>query len=335
MKKFIFLFIGMIICMIFIPIITIEQGFNFENVKNFIFNEKKEHEVMSTCESSNNEFKVLDKATNEVFSIPEDKFIFSTVATEVPASFRDEAIKAQMVAAYTYFKNLQAKQKMHPSDELKGADFSVDSSKCKYFATDEKIHEKWGNNFDFYNDKFQRLLNEVFGQTLKYNGEYIEAMYHAISSGQTESVEDVFGGNNPYLKPVPSPGDTLANGYLTEKTLSIAEITEILKAKFPDEALDTNAVKSMFIAEKNDSGLIKKVSVATKTLTGREIRDLFSLRSSNFDIEITPDSVTFKVRGYGHCVGLSQYGAEYMAKQGADYKEILAWYYPGTELVKD
>lgn len=335
MKKFIFLFIGMIICMISIPIITIEQGFNFENVKNFIFNEKKEHEVMSTCESSNNEFKVLDKATNEVFSIPEDKFIFSTVATEVPANFRDEAIKAQMVAAYTYFKNLQAKQKVHISDELKGADFAVDSSKCKYFATDEKIHEKWGNNFDFYNDKFQRLLNEVFGQTLKYNGEYIEAMYHAISSGQTESIEDVFGGNNPYLKPVPSPGDTLADGYLTEKTLSIEETSEILKAKFPGEALDTNCVKSMCIAEKNDSGLIKKVSVGTKTFTGREIRELFSLRSSNFDIEITPDNVRFKVRGYGHGVGLSQYGAEYMAKQGADYKEILAWYYPGTELVKD
>lgn len=335
MKKFIFLFIGMIICMVSIPIIAIDQGLNFANVKNFIFNEKKEHEVMSTCESFNNEFKVLDKATNEVFSIPEDKFIFSTVATEVPANFRDEAIKAQMVAAYTYFKNLQAKQKMHPSDELKGADFAVDSSKCKYFATDEKIHEKWGNNFDFYNDKFQRLLNEVFGQTLKYNGEYIEAMYHSISSGQTESIEDVFGGNNPYLKPVPSPGDTLANGYLTEKTLSIEEIVEILKAKFPGEALDANAVKSMCISEKNDSGLIKKVSVGNKTFTGREIRELFSLRSSNFDIEITPDNVTFKVRGYGHGVGLSQYGAECMAKQGADYKEILAWYYPGTELVKD
>ncbi len=335
MKKFLFLFIGMIICMISIPIIAIDQGLNFANVKNFIFNERQEHEVMSTCETTNKEFKILDKATNEVFSIPEDKFIFSTVATEVPANFCDETIKAQMVAAYTYFKNLQKKQKSHPSNELNGADFAVDSSKCKYFATDEKIHEKWGNNFDFYNDKFQRLLSEVLGQTLKYNGEYIEAMYHAISSGQTESIEDVFGGNNPYLKPVPSPGDTLANGYLTEKTLSIAEITETLKAKFPGEALDTNAVKSMCISEKNDSGLIKKVSVGSKTFTGREIRELFSLRSSNFDIEITPDNVIFKVRGYGHGVGLSQYGAEYMAKQGADYKEILAWYYPGTELVKD
>ena len=117
--------------------------------------------------------------------------------------------------------------------------------------------------------------------------------------------------------------------------MSIAEITETLKAKFPGEALDTNAVKSMCISEKNDSGLIKKVSVGSKTFTGREIRELFSLRSSNFDIEITPDNVIFKVRGYGHGVGLSQYGAEYMAKQGADYKEILAWYYPGTELVKD
>lgn len=335
MKKFIFLFIGMLICVIAIPVVAVEKDINLSAIKDFVLNNKKEQEAIHICEASNNEFKVLDKATNEVFSISENKFIFSTVATEMPANFCDEAIKSQMVASYTYFKNLKEKQKLHPSDELKGADFAVDSSKCMYFATDEKIHEKWGSNFDFYNDKFNRLLSEVFGQTLKYKGEYIEAMYHAISSGQTEAIEDVFGGDRPYLKPVPSPGDTLATGYLTEKTLSIEEGTAILKSRFPDEAIDSNTIRSMHIEEKTDSGFIKKVTIGSKTFTGREIRDLFSLRSSNFDIEITPDNIVFKVRGYGHGVGMSQYGAEYMAKQGADYKQILLWYYPGCELVND
>lgn len=335
MKKFVFWFIFMITCMISIPIVAVGKELSLDSIKGFIPNIKENLQPSSTKYFSNGEFKVLDHATNKIFSIPEEKFIYSTVATEVPASFHDETIKAQMVAAYTYFKNLQAKQKSHPSDDLKGADFAVDSSKCMYYATDEKIHEKWGNNFDFYNDKFNRLLGEVFGQTLKYNGEYIEALYHAISAGQTESITDVFGGERPYLKAVPSPGDTLASGYLTEKSVSIDETLNILKTKFPDENLSPSEIQSMSVTEKNDSGFIKKVQVGPKTLTGREIRDLFSLRSSNFDIEANQDSITFKVRGYGHGVGMSQYGAEYMAKQGADYKQILSWYYPGAELVKD
>lgn len=321
--------------MISIPVVIIENNLTLADIKDLIPININNTESLSIPQASLPEFKILDRATNQVFSLPESKFILSTVATEVPANFCDEAIKAQMVAAYTYFKNLQTKQKLHPLDDLNSADFAVDSSKCMYFATDEKIHEKWGNNFDFYNDKFNRLLDEVSGQVLKFNGEYIEAMYHAISSGQTESITDVFGGERPYLKSVPSPGDTLASGYLTEKTLSTEEFLNTLKSKFPEENLNPGTVQEMIISEKTDAGFVKKVNVGSKTLTGREIRDLFSLRSSNFDLEVLQDSITFKVRGYGHGVGMSQYGAEYMAKQGADYKQILAWYYPGTELVKD
>ena len=277
-------------------------------------------------------FKVLDQSTDKVLSLTLKDFTLGAVATEMPITFEPEALKAQAVASYTYFSNLKEKHAQSPESSLKGADFAVDSSKWQYYVSKEQMQERWGENFNFYYEKLSQAVEPVLGQSLKQDGHYIEALYHSISSGNTENVVDVFGGNCAYLRSVPSPGDLLAPGYLSNKEISLEEFKNIVKNKYPDISFDGEPQDFIKIVRKTDSGMVLEAKIGSKSVTGREIRDLFSLRSANFDVNIHDEKVEFFVRGYGHGVGMSQYGAQNMAKQGSDYKQILAWYYPGTEL---
>ena len=165
-------------------------------------------------------FKVLDKTKDKVISLSLKDFTLGAVATEMPITFEPEALKAQAVASYTYFSNLKEKHAQQPDQNLKGADFEVDSEKWQYYVSKEQMQERWGANFDFYYEKLSQAVEPVLGQSLKQNGHCIEALYHSISSGNTEDIVDVFGGNCSYLRSVPSPGDLLAPGYLSSKEIS-------------------------------------------------------------------------------------------------------------------
>ena len=134
------------------------------------------------------------------------------------------------------------------------------------------------------------------------------------------------------MKSVPSPGDLLAPGYLSSKEISLEELKSTAKNKWPGISFDKNSQDLIKIIKKTDSGMVLEAKIGEKSVTGREVRDLFSLRSANFDVDIHDEMVKFLVKGYGHGVGMSQYGAQNMAKQGSNYKQILAWYYPETEL---
>lgn len=277
-------------------------------------------------------FKVLDQSTDKVLSLTLKDFTLGAVATEMPITFEPEALKAQAVASYTYFSNLKEKHAQSPDFSLNGADFAVDSSKWQSYVSKEQMQERWGENFNFYYEKLSQAVEPVLGRSLKQDGHYIEALYHSISSGNTENIVDVFGGNCAYLRSVPSPGDLLAPGYLSNKEISLEEFKNIVKNKWSDVSFDGDPQDFIKIVRKTDSGMVLEAKIGSKSVTGREIRDLFSLRSANFDVNIHDEKVEFFVRGYGHGVGMSQYGAQNMAKQGSNYKQILAWYYPGTEL---
>lgn len=278
-------------------------------------------------------FKVLDQSTDKVLLLTLKDFTLGAVATEMPITFEPEALKAQAVASYTYFSNLKEKHAQSLDSSLKGADFAIDSSKWQYYVSKEQMQERWGANFNFYYEKLCQAVEPVLGQSLKQDGHYIEALYHSISSGNTENIVDVFGGNCAYLRSVPSLGDLLAPGYLSNKEISLEELKNIVKNKWSDVSFDGGESQDFIkIVRKTDSGMVLEAKIGAKSVTGREIRDLFSLRSANFDVNIHDEKVEFSVRGYGHGVGMSQYGAQNMAKQGSDYKQILVWYYPGTEL---
>lgn len=283
-------------------------------------------------ESSDFVFYALDCSNNTVIPLTLKDFTLGAVATEMPVTFEPEALKAQAVASYTYFCNLKEKNNQNKSLNLKGADFEVDSSKWKYYVSKKDMQDKWGKNFDFYYDKLNQAIVPVLGQSLKQDGKYIQSLYHSISSGNTENIEDVFGGKCTYLKSVPSVGDLLAPGYLSTKEISFEEFKSLAKNKWPDIYFEKDEKELIKIIKQTKTGMVLQAKIGSKNVTGREIRDLFSLRSANFETNIYDNKIKFVIKGYGHGVGMSQYGAQNMAKQGANYKQILQWYYPNTDL---
>lgn len=261
-------------------------------------------------------------------------FLISTVALEMDASSHPEALKAQAVASNTFFKNLKETQKNKP--ELNDVDFTVNSKEKIYYLTKKDLKEKWKNNYEQNYNKVASIVDEVYSETLKVNGKCIEALYHDISSGITENNKDVFGNECDYLTSVPSLYDLDAPNYLSTKAISTDEFKETIKNKYKDIKFNENC-KGQWVTkvETANTGFVKKLLIGNKQFTGREVRALFKLRSANFRIKINKNMVTFEVKGHGHGVGMSQFGAIQMASRGKTYKEILKHYYKGTEVYKE
>ena len=194
------------------------------------------------------------------------------------------------------------------------------------------MKEQWKDTFDDSYKKLAEAVNDVFAQTVTYGGKLITAAYCAVSNGTTETAKTVFGKDYPYLQSVASPWDALCDGYLSTVTFTQKEVEDIIKKKWDDITLPSSPQEWFSDIKTTDAGTVSSIKVGDKTISGKDLREAFSLRSASFDAVYTLDAFVFTVRGYGHGVGLSQYGANEMAKQGAGYKEILAWYYPGTKL---
>ncbi len=280
--------------------------------------------------SNTNTFIILDTSSGKTVEVGDKEFCMGALAYEMPPSFEKEALKAQTVAIYTHFCRLREKQRQNPEKELKGADFSADLKKGEIYLTDEVLKEKWGSLYDDSAKKVKTAVDDVFGEVLTSGGELIDACYHAISSGTTENSEDIFGFECDYLKAVASPWDTAAPDYMTSASFTTAEFKEKLRSydiNFSGKAEDY--IKDISITS---SGSVKTLKICGKELTGSEVRQAFGLRSAAFTIKYANKKLIFTVKGYGHGVGLSQYGAQGMAQQGADYQEILKYYYRGVEL---
>lgn len=250
-------------------------------------------------------------------------YIFGVVAAEMPALYETEALKAQAVAAYTF-----ACYRMQNNTNTE-YDISADPETAQCFITRKEAAARWGEKADEYAKKIDDCIAAVEGEILTYDGALIFAAYHAISAGATNSCADVWGSDLPYLKSVSSAGDSLADGYLSEATFTTDELAEKLKsiANISGEAQDY-----FTDLQATDNGYVKSITYCGKNTTGAEICELLGLRSANFTVSFADGSFTFTIKGYGHGVGLSQTGADYMAKQGSTYKEILLHYYNGTTL---
>ena len=211
------------------------------------------------------------------------------------------------------------------------ADVTADSKVDQAFLTKEQIKEKWGNNYEQYAKKLERIISLVKGEYLTYKGEIAQTVYHDTSSGKTETAENMWGSAIEYLTSVQSVGDILNPEYLTKVSVAKDEFVRLLSKN--DVKISSDKLKSEIeIISRTESGTVLSIKLGDKTLKGTKIREIFNLRSANFDISITDDKVEFTVRGYGHGVGMSQYGANEMAKQGSSYDEILKWYYKGCEI---
>ena len=278
-------------------------------------------------------FKILDKSSGRVSVVQAIDYVRGAVAAEMPALFHPEALKAQAVAAYTYAVRQAVRQRANPEATLKGADFEADPKNRQVYITEKQAKELYGDQYDLYWGKVCAAVDEVMGYILVYDQQPIAAAYHAISAGRTEAASNIWQGEDPpYLAPVESPGDLLASGYKTTVRVDAQDLGAKMRAAYPGIVLPKDVSSWIQILERSDSGYVTQVSVGGQVMKGQELRTMLELRSSHFEVSYSGGAFTFTVLGYGHGAGLSQNGADYMARQGATFDEILLHYYPGATL---
>lgn len=280
-----------------------------------------EHSNIDNTSTNNTTNSSVSKITvyrsnGSVINLNMTDYLIGVVSSEMPASFNLEALKAQSVLARTYA--LKAKQT--------GKKLTDTVSTQSYIDMDQ-MKNKWGNSFNTYYNKIKNAVENTNGEYLSYNGNYIEALYHSTNNGKTESSLDVFGNYYPYLISVSSEYDKNASSYLRTINMPLDTISNKL-------GLNLNNDSVISILSYTDGGNIKEININGNNFSGKKVRELLGLRSTDFDISISDNNANITTRGYGHGVGMSQYGANGMANAGYGYKDILSHYYPGTTLTK-
>lgn len=247
-------------------------------------------------------------------------YLTGVVLAEMPASFEVEALKAQAVVARTY--TLRAYYGTSKHDH---ATVCTDSNCCQGYKDPHDYLAAGGLEENI--EKVQRAVNETSGYVLTYDGELIEATYFSCSGGRTEDAVAVWGADVPYLRSVASPGEEKATYYTDEVHFTVAELEDKLDTDLSDEPTDLIDDISY-----TAGGGVDQIAIGEKQFRGTELRKLLGLRSTAFAVSVEDGGLTFITRGYGHRVGMSQYGADAMALDGSTYREILMHYYPGTTL---
>lgn len=254
--------------------------------------------------------------TGDIVEMELEEYLKGVVYAEMPSSFNIEALKAQAVAARTYTKFKMA-DSTHICDN---------PSHCQAW-----LENDYSENFE----KVSKAVEETRGKTVSYMGETIEAFFHSSSGGKTESSKDVWGKDIPYLVPVESPNeDKIMSTFFSEKEVTYKELKTLINNYLGKNQVTTEKLKNKIkIISRTEGDRVNEIKIDKASLSGESIRGILELRSTNFDIELKEKSVVFKVKGYGHGVGMSQWGAEVMAREGKDYEEILKYYYPNTEVI--
>ncbi len=327
MKKYLILIILAAISCISVPLALIKESPADVNTKptDETTTENTTQAVTETGET----IAVFRTVGNETVDMTMFEYVCGSVAAEMPLAYHEEAIKAQAVACYTNALRLKNSQ----SDAQKG-DISDDSKVHQGYIDEAQRREKWGEDFEKYEQKLKEAVKAVENEALYYNGELCVAAFYAISCGKTEDAENIWGTEVPYLKSVKSEGDKLSPQYASTVSFNREDFIKYAKNLDLTESDISDIKTAVKITEKSDSGTVLSATVCDKNFTGEEVRKAFSLRSPVFTVKTTADTVTFSVSGYGHGVGLSQYGSDYMARQGSTYKEILEHYYTDIEIKK-
>lgn len=297
-------------------------------VKEYIFDNA------DTTEISDEPYKVLDITSGQVLEVPVREYVIGAVCAEMPASFETEALKAQAVTAHTYAERQRIIERSNPSAELCGADFSNDTSKYQGYYTESQIKYYFGDNYDEYYAKISRAVDEVLPYILTYNAEPAIAAFHSMSSGTTESAENAWGTAVDYLVPVDSSYDISAPRYIEEVRIEKSALKNYLEKAFTGINLSDDFSEWVIPAEISDSGTVLTAIAGDMTVTGNDIRSALGLRSADFDVKYTDNEAVFTTKGYGHGVGMSQYGANAMASEGSSWRDILMHYYTGCEIME-
>ena len=254
-------------------------------------------------------------------------YLFGVVAAEMPAAFEEEALKAQACAARTYTVVRQASaHAAHPQ-----ADVCTDSGCCQAYVERQAAETRWGISAGTYSAKISQAVADTDGLGILYQGAPIQAVFFSSAAGRTVDAVEVWGNAVPYLTSVDSPeGDEVPN-YHSTVTVPLDEFKSKLLAQYPQADLSGDP-SGWFGTPASSGGAVTSIPVGGVTLTGSQVRTLFSLRSAAFTVAWDGTSFIFSVTGYGHGVGMSQYGANAMAKEGSSFRDILTWYYTGAQV---
>ncbi len=268
--------------------------------------------------------KVYNPEIEIIEDIGIEEYVKGVVAAEMPASFEQEALKAQAVAARTY-----ALKKMKENENISEQDIE------QAYLSKEELKQRWGNDYNTYWNKINKAVNDTRGLVMTYEDEMIDAVFHSTSAGYTENSENIWSQALPYLKSVDSHQDENSPEFITEVSFSSKEIISKLQSLYSDILFtDASLLQQIQIVERSQAGYILQIQIGNKMLTGKQVREALNLKSSNFTITQKDDNIVFITKGYGHGVGMSQYGANYMAKEGSTYEEILKHYYQGVKITK-
>ncbi len=273
---------------------------------------------------------VMSSSTGKTEKIKLREYVIGSVAAEMPANYHPEALKAQAVASYTYAKKISEQNERYKESYLGEADITDSPDTHQGYIDEKRRREKWGDDFDEYEKKIEDAVDEVFGYFMSYNGDTALAVYHSNSAGKTQSAKTLWGTDIPYLISVESPGDKLSPDYMTVHGFTENEFKKF--AKKCDITLDGDASEWVGELTKADSGYVISVRLGSTEVSASKFREEFGLKSCFFDIKYDDGEFTVTCMGYGHGAGMSQYGADYMARQGSAWREILGHYYTGIEI---
>ncbi len=261
----------------------------------------------------------VKRSSGDIESVPLEEYVVGVVAGEMPVSFEMEALKAQSVASRTYVMRRLGEN----------GDYDVvDTVSNQVYLDDDQLKEKWKNNYVSYINKVRQAVNETSMECLEYDGELIDAMFFSTSNGYTEDSGEFFSTSLPYLKSVDSSYDKeVSSVFQDSKSISLQEFYERLGLSYQSGLKITDVART-------NSHRVKSLKINGKEFSGKDVYYKLGLRSSDFEMEQVGSNVIIQTKGYGHGVGMSQYGALGMAKKGYSYREILMHYYTGTTLVK-
>ena len=270
---------------------------------------------------TNNIIRVKNEKTNQITELPFEDYIKGVVAGEMPATFELEALKAQAVASRSYA--------MYQMTATKDKEYDVvNTTANQVYLTDDELKENWKEEYPEKINKIKTAIAETSGEYLTYQGQIVNAMFFSTSVGQTENSEEVFVSALPYLRSVDSKWDQQSPAYTDTYTFDLKEFYTKLNLPY-------NQTLTIEVTEKTSTGRTKKLKINGQELNGRDFASKLSLRSNYFTVVQNNDKVTITTKGFGHGVGMSQYGANGMAKEGYKYDQILKHYYQNTEIKKN
>lgn len=269
----------------------------------------------------NNKNVRIQRTNGSIDTVPFESYIIGVLVGEMPANFELEALKAQALAARSYVLKKMEQNKNNDYD-------IVDTVMNQVYLDESQMKAKWKDQYEEKLQKITKAVNDTQGEYIAYNGEVIQAFFFSTSSGKTENSEEVFQESLPYLRSVDSTWDSDVSPVFNEiYKFTLEEFYQKLNLPY-EEKLQIN------IVDTTSTGRIKNIEINRQKFKASDLTKLLNLRSTYFNIEQNGNIITIQTKGYGHGVGMSQYGAQAMALKGYNYQEIIKYYYQNVEILK-